>query len=824
MHTRSSLRVVVFAALAACALPLACRSSEQKYASHLDRGLGFENQGKYEEALLEYRNALQIQPSSAEANYRIARTLSEKGKFGDALFFYKEAQRVDPTRSDAALAEAKLVLFQDPARAEELIRNTLEREPDNALAHLRAAELALSKNDTDAALAAVMTAIELDPKDGLYPHNLGVVQQARIRELGTKGQPIPDSLFQAAVDAFQKADQLYGGNVESKLMIARTYLRWNGHEKEVEANLRSAVAYAKEKGSRDEQKKAIRALLDYAALSNNPDLRAWGLEEFVAVDPAAVGAWAELAQEADAQGRSGDAVYQRLLAARPKDVMAYATYAVYLATKGKATEAFAALDDAATKSDDPATALDEKTKLEVQLKQPEQAKATIARLQKEFPDNPRASLAAARLALYENRPADAVSALQRATANSENAEAQLLLSVAELNLGNLEPATAAIDRAISLVPTPMAQMLRQKVAVHAAARDWPAVLQALNKLETATGALAPELRPLLAQGLYETRNPEAGRQVLMRMMTDPATLPTAAVAFAEREGLRDPQTAYTHLEAAQAALPGEPPITAALVHLDLGAHKPDKAMQRLDAALARKEVPALRLLRAQVLASKGDLAGAEADAKRVLEEDPNLPGTADLLVAVYTARGNTDAALRSLESMETAGTLHGGARELLARLYLAHGNEPAARAQFEKALSDTPNLAEAKNGLAFLLASSNTDLDRALTLAQDAQRQLPNAPEVTDTLGYVYLRKGLNEAAIDRFRYALELVPSGATVSPSILYHLGLAYAASGKNQEAMDAFEKALASGTSFPEADAARKELERVRAAGASPSASPS
>jgi tetratricopeptide (TPR) repeat protein len=144
--------------------------------------------------------------------------------------------------------------------------------------------------------------------------------------------------------------------------------------------------------------------------------------------------------------------------------------------------------------------------------------------------------------------------------------------------------------------------------------------------------------------------------------------------------------------------------------------------------------------------------------------------------------------------------------------------------QLEKALTDNPNLAEAKNGLAFLLAASNTDLDRALTLAQDAQRQLPNVPEVADTLGYVYLRKGLHEAAIDRFRYALELAPSAAKVSPSILYHLGLAYAASGKSQEAADAFEKALASGTSFPEADAARQELERARAAGAPSSASPS
>lgn len=806
---------LIAAGLALCLLAAGCQSSEQEFAEHLDRGSKFEKEGKPDEALIEYRTALQIQPSSAEANLRIARVLTEKGKYGDAVFFLRETQRLDPSNSEAALSEAKLLLFQDPPRVEQIVKGVLERDPSNALAYLRLAELGLARNDTKSALASVLTAIELDPKDGLYPFNLGVVEQARIREMRVAKEDPPDAMFQAALDAFRKSDQLYGGNFNARLMIARTYASWPGHADETDAALRDVLGFAKERGTVEDRRTAAQALLDYAHLTSRSDLRTQGLEEMIAADPGAIGAWSELAASADANGTSGDEIYRRLLAARPNDVGAYVAYAGFLAGKSRGDDALKMLDDAVAKGSDPAVALDAKTRLLLQLGKPEQARATVERMRKEWATSPRTSIASARIALSEKRPAEAVSDLGRATSSVEDAEAFYLLSLAELALGNREPALTAIDRALALTPQPPVAMLQQKVGLHAAARDWPAVLQTLQRVEAATGVLPAGLRPLLAQALFETKNQEAGRQVLERMADDPATRSVAAVIFAERVGPRDPQAAYKQLEAALAADPAEPPLLAALARLDMSARRYDRAIERLDGALAKgKEVPGLRLLLAQARALAGDLDGAEADARKVLETDPSVPGTATFLVAIYTTRGSLDQAIGSLEEMERAGRLHGTGRELLARLYQSHGDSARAGQQFEKALADDPSLAEAKNGLAFLLATDRKDLDRALTLAQEAQGQLPNVPEVADTLGFVYLQKGLVDAAVDRFRFALDLTPAGSEASPSIRYHLGLALAAAGRNQEAAEAFEKALASKATFPEAAAARHELERARA----------
>ena len=488
MRIRCSARLAAAAVLALCFVMLSCRSAEQKFTGHLERGEQYEQGGKHEEALLEYRNALQLQPSSAEANFRIARALSDKGSYGDALFFYREAQRLDPTRSEAALAEAKLLLFQDTPRADEIVRAALEREPDNALAHLRAAEVALAKDDTKTALASVLTAIELDPKEGLYPYNLGVVRLASIRETRAKQEQPPDSLFQAALDAFRKSDQLYGGNLNARLMLARTYASWPGHEKETEAALRDGIAFAKEKGSPENRHAAAQALLDYAGISQKADLRAWGLEEMVDADPSALAAWAELAANADAQGKSGEEVYQRLLAVRPSDIDAYVRYASFLASKNRGDDAIQALDGAVAKGGDPAAALDAKTRLLLQLKRPDEARATVDRLREEFASSPRASLAAARLSLYEQRPADAITELNRVTSSIEDAEAQFLLSQAQATLGNLEPAMAAIDRALALSPQLPLPILQQKVMLHAAARDWPTVLQTLQTIDDGQAA------------------------------------------------------------------------------------------------------------------------------------------------------------------------------------------------------------------------------------------------------------------------------------------------------------------------------------------------
>jgi tetratricopeptide (TPR) repeat protein len=207
----------------------------------------------------------------------------------------------------------------------------------------------------------------------------------------------------------------------------------------------------------------------------------------------------------------------------------------------------------------------------------------------------------------------------------------------------------------------------------------------------------------------------------------------------------------------------------------------------------------------------GALERAEVDALRAFEASPKLPGAVDLLFAIYQAQGRLDEARRSFEEAEAAGVLHTGARQLLARLYLRDGDTAKAREMLEKVLEADATVAGAKNDLAFLLAADGVELDRALRLAKEAQRQLSEDPSTADTVGYVYLQKGLYAAALQQFRYAIELAKNNAAhvIQPSFHYHLGLALREMGRDRQAGRAFQKALEIDPDFPDAEDARRLL---------------
>jgi Flp pilus assembly protein TadD len=135
----------------------------------------------------------------------------------------------------------------------------------------------------------------------------------------------------------------------------------------------------------------------------------------------------------------------------------------------------------------------------------------------------------------------------------------------------------------------------------------------------------------------------------------------------------------------------------------------------------------------------------------------------------------------------------------------AQGKNDEAQKRYERLVDLNPRAAVASNNLAWMYASRGEQLDKALQLAQAAKAELPDHPDVNDTLGYVYLKKQLPSLAIQPFRFALEKAPD----NPAFHYHLGLAYAQAGDKAAARLAMEKALKLKADFEGADEARSLL---------------
>jgi tetratricopeptide (TPR) repeat protein len=150
-----------------------------------------------------------------------------------------------------------------------------------------------------------------------------------------------------------------------------------------------------------------------------------------------------------------------------------------------------------------------------------------------------------------------------------------------------------------------------------------------------------------------------------------------------------------------------------------------------------------------------------------------------------------------------------GAHALLGMVLNSQGKLDGANKEYRKVLTLSPKHPLAANNLASNLADGGGNLDEALKFAQIAREAAPEDPSVGDTLGWVYYRKGLVDAAYPLIADAAGKLKKNA----SIRYHHGMVLAKRGKNKEAAAELKAALSLDPKFPGADESKKTLETLK-----------
>jgi tetratricopeptide (TPR) repeat protein len=156
---------------------------------------------------------------------------------------------------------------------------------------------------------------------------------------------------------------------------------------------------------------------------------------------------------------------------------------------------------------------------------------------------------------------------------------------------------------------------------------------------------------------------------------------------------------------------------------------------------------------------------------------------------IYRRKGDLNASVQALrKALETLPDNIMVLSELA--LVLDEGaRRPEARKVYEATLKLDPNNGVVLNNLAFLLCETGGDLDDALTKATRAKQLLPNLLEISDTLGWIYLKKGLADNAIEIFKDLVSKAPKHSTYR----FHLGMAYSQKGDKSKALDQLKEAL-------------------------------
>ncbi|MBI9084356.1 MAG: tetratricopeptide repeat protein [Desulfobacterales bacterium] len=100
-----------------------------------------------------------------------------------------------------------------------------------------------------------------------------------------------------------------------------------------------------------------------------------------------------------------------------------------------------------------------------------------------------------------------------------------------------------------------------------------------------------------------------------------------------------------------------------------------------------------------------------------------------------------------------------------------------------------PKHANALNYLGYTYADLGQSLDEAEDLIKRALTLMPHDGYITDSLGWVYFKRGKFEKALEYLRKAAEMVPN----DPVILEHLGDAYGKLGAPEKALDVYRRSL-------------------------------
>jgi Flp pilus assembly protein TadD len=181
----------------------------------------------------------------------------------------------------------------------------------------------------------------------------------------------------------------------------------------------------------------------------------------------------------------------------------------------------------------------------------------------------------------------------------------------------------------------------------------------------------------------------------------------------------------------------------------------------------------------------------------VLSKDPKNADVLFKLAETQRRNGDLNAAIESFRKSGQASPNDPRPLVELGMLLDGTGRREQARPIYEQILRISPDHPVALNHLAYIKAEEGNDLDSALSMAQRAYQAAPGNPDITDTLGWVYIRKNLSTESIRLFTELVKKNPG----NPIYRLHYAMALKQKGDLAAARRELQAALNSGPSKDE-----------------------
>jgi tetratricopeptide (TPR) repeat protein len=146
------------------AIPGRCAYRDEKIKERIGAGDKFIMDGKYQDALVEYQEALKLNPDDADSNYKVGVAYYFLNKFPESIEAYKKAISLNPRHVKALNNLALIYQKQDEnVEASMLYQKALEINPDYYLARYNLGVVLYRRDRIDQAEATAREIIKLKP-------------------------------------------------------------------------------------------------------------------------------------------------------------------------------------------------------------------------------------------------------------------------------------------------------------------------------------------------------------------------------------------------------------------------------------------------------------------------------------------------------------------------------------------------------------------------------------------------------------------------------------------------------------------------------------
>jgi cellulose synthase operon protein C len=731
------------------------RDPQKAKAKYFAAGQGYMKKGQYGDAVIEFRNALRLDPRFVEAYYELAQADLAQHDWSSAYGYLEKTIELDPTRLDARLDrgrlylaarqfdkaedEANFVITQDPghvaahqllgaaligeqkpAQALAAFSKVTELLPENPSAFVNVALVEISLHRYDDAERHLKKAIAVDPKSiqaytdlaNFYRLQNRVPEAQQVLQAGLTKNPDGIPLYLDSVSIL--VSQGKGDEAEALLGKLRT---------EVPNSTDATVAIGDFYFRRQETDKALAEYHRGLALSpKNIDIQKRMQDLYIATDQK------QLAIDLD----------HELMKDVPKDVTVRVNHGRLLMMEGNSHDATNYLQSVIADAADSAEAHYYLAMAFWQNGDLAQAQKALLDALKVSPEWPVALQALARLSLDQGNPADAKTyaeeLIQKYPADSAD---RLILGEALARLGRLRPSEDQLLIAKQLSPNDPTVHLNL-AQIYAAEKNWP---ESQREFETVL-QLDPHNTSVLAQlaDVLSARNQSA-----------------AALARVQQYVAINPNDANGHV------------IFGALY-------------------VQVQNYPS-----------------AHFEFERAVQLDPRNTQAYLRSGKLYEAEGRNEQAITQYQQALELQPRLAPLATMVGSLYLNKGDQVTARKYFAQALAADPNFALANADMAWVDAQEGKDLDVALGMAQKAKSLMPDLPSVTDTLAWVMYKKGSYATALPLLQQCVQKSPESAQFH----YHLGMTLLADGQKSKGKDQLQTALHMKLDGFEAEDARRAI---------------